>query len=287
MKKVRKSQWILLLFAAGAVFCLYVFGRTVPEASSDAKTNPSAAASAIGAGSHVPAAHFDDILSQAKATLPNGLQMRIAGIENSVTRGDVKKQRISAYRSLAALWDSLNHMPISAYYLGEVAKLENSKKSLTFAANLFLTHIQHTEDEGIRAWEAGQATGLLQQAEKLDPENDTIQVALANSEVQGGEVMQGVQRLLKITAKDPDNIQANMLLGRLSVTSGQYDKAIDRLEKVVNQQPNNTEALYFLAESYKATGKKEKAISMFERCKKLVNNPDFSKEIDQYINSFK
>ena len=99
--------------------------------------------------------------------------------------------------------------------------------------------------------------------------------------------MQGVQRLLKITEKDPNNLQANLMLGRLSVTSGQYDKAVARLEKVVAQAPENTEALYFLAEAYKGHGDTEKAIKTFERCKQLVNDPAFSKEIDNYINSFK
>lgn len=284
---MRKPQWILLVCGAVAVFCLYVFGSTVTKNTTPPGEGQAAAAPAMGAQTKVPPADFNDILSKAKASLTPQMQLRISNLENSVTRGDVKKQQLNAYKLLGALWDSLNHIPIAAHYLGEQAKLENSKNSLTFAANLFLTHVQHTEDAGVRAWEAEEAGKLLQQAAEIDPADDTVQVALANSEVLGGDIMQGVQRLLKITAKDPDNIQANMMLGRLSVTSGQYDKAIERLEKVVNQQPNNAEALYFLAESYKATGKKEKAISTFERCKKLVNNPDFNKEIDQYINSFK
>lgn len=276
-----------MVLSAAAVFGLYVFGRVVPETTGKADAGEAIGAAAMGAGAKVTPADFDDILSKAKAGLSTDMQLRITTLEHSVTRGDVKTQQLKAYNSLAALWDSLNQAPISAYYTGQEAKLENSKNSLTFAANLFLTHIRHTEDEGVRAWEAAQAGELLQQAEKLDPGNDTIQIALANSEVLGGDVMNGVQRLLKITTKDPDNIEANMLLGRLSVTSGQYDKAIERLEKVVNKQPENAEALYFLAESYKAMGKTELAISTFERCKKIVNNPDFSKEIDQYINSFK
>jgi lipopolysaccharide biosynthesis regulator YciM len=282
---VRKSQWILVVIAAAVVFLLYVYGRIVPLNTTSQASEQ--AAGAMGAGAQVTPAKFEDVLSRAKQSIAADMQLRIANLEKSITRGDVKKQRLDAYRSLAALWDSLGHTPLAAHYIGEEAKLENSKNSLTFAANLFLAHIEHTDDPAVRAWEADEAGKLLEQALVLNPQNDTIQVALANSEVQGGNVMQGVQRLLKITAKDPDNIPANMMLGRLSVTSGQYDKAIDRLEKVVNQQPDNTEALYFLAEAYKATGKKDKAISIFEKCKKLVNNPDFSKEIDQYINSFK
>jgi tetratricopeptide (TPR) repeat protein len=45
--------------------------------------------------------------------------------------------------------------------------------------------------------------------------------------------------------------------------------------------------MYFLAEAYKNQGNKQKAIELFEKCKSIVNNPDFSKEIDQYISTFK
>jgi len=281
---VRKFQWILVVAAIALVIGLYAFGRIVPKNTTAAQ--PSQATAAMGAETKVAPTNFSDILVKAKQGLTPELQMRISNLENSVTRGEVRAQQLSAYHSLALLWDSLGHAPVSAHYLGEEARLENSKNSLTFAANLFLAHLQHASDPAVQAWEAGEAEKLLTQAEALDPENDSIQVSLANSEVASGEVMQGVQRLLKVVGKDPDNIQANLMLGRMSITSGQYDKAVQRLEKVVNLQPENTEALYFLAEAYKATGKKEKAISTFEKCKQLVNNPDFSKEIDDYIKTF-
>lgn len=281
---MRKSQWILVLVAAVVVFSLYVFGRIVPKNSEMPDNGQVAAADAAG---QVAPAALEDIVAKAKQSLNPALQMRISGFENSITRGDLRDQKLSAYNALARLWDSLGNIPLSAYYLGEGAKLENSENSLTFAANLFLTHMPHEQDAAMHAWEATEAQGLLQQASGLDPQNDTIQVALANSEVQSGNVMQGVQRLLKVTATDPDNVQANLLLGRLSVTSGQYDKAVERLQKVINRQPNNTEALYFLAEAYKATGKKKEAIATFEKVKTLVHDTGFSKEIDQYIQSFK
>jgi predicted Zn-dependent protease len=281
---VRKYQWILIIAGAAVVFCMYDFGRIVNKHA--AAPAAGQAAAAMGAAAKTTPASFSDILAKAKAPLSPAMQMRLSNLENSVTRGALKQERVRSYHSLAHLWDSLGSSAIAAHYLGEEAKLENSKNSLTFAANLFLAHLQDTADASIRQWEANQAESLLLQASGLDPENDTIQVALANSEVMGGEVMQGVQRLLKITGKDPRNVPANLMLGRLSVTSGQYQKAVEHLETVVNQEPDNTEALYFLAEAYKATGKKDKAIATFERCKKLVNNPDFSKEIDQYIKSF-
>ena len=98
--------------------------------------------------------------------------------------------------------------------------------------------------------------------------------------------MNGVQQLLSITRRDPEHAGANLMLGRLDITSGQFPKAIDRLGKVLQKDENNREALYFLAEAYKGQGNKAKAIELFERCKRVVNNPDFSKDIDTYIKSF-
>jgi cytochrome c-type biogenesis protein CcmH/NrfG len=99
--------------------------------------------------------------------------------------------------------------------------------------------------------------------------------------------MKGVVLLREVTSKDSTNISANIILAKLAIQSGQLDKAINRLELVLSLRPDNTEAMYFLAEAYKNQGNKEKAISLFEQCKKLVNNPDFTKEIDNYINTFK
>jgi tetratricopeptide (TPR) repeat protein len=118
--------------------------------------------------------------------------------------------------------------------------------------------------------------------------NDTVKMAMASCFIQGvGETMKGVQILLGIVKEHPDHIPANILLGKMAVQSQQFDKAIVRLERLKTIEPKNTEILYFLAEAYKGKGEKEKAIVLFEQCKKLVNNPAFSKDIDTYINSFK
>lgn len=281
---VQKFQWILIIVAAGLVFGLYKFGRTVP----DKKTAASQAQiPATGAEQQIPAADFDTLLTNAKKNLSPAKLMQIAQLEHNVVRGDVKDQQIATYRRLAGVWDSLNHLPIAAHYLGEAAKLENSEKSLTFAANLFLGHLQHTDNGSVRKWEANEANELLQKAVALNGDNDSLKVALASSYIEGGDVMQGVQQLLAVTAAHPDNADANLMLGRLSVTSGQFDKAVERLNKVLVQQPDNTEALYFLAEAYRGKGETDKAIQLFEKCKQLINNPEFSKQIDDYIKTLK
>ena len=280
---MRRNQWLVVLGGIIAVVALYAFGNRTSQGGEAPAVKMATDRAQMD---QTPAASFEDVLARAHKSLPAEMQVRISQLESGVTRGDVKQQQLQTYRTLADLWDSLGHIPIAAHYRGAAGKLENSEKTLTFAANLFLVHQQHAEDPAVRSWEIQEAQDLLEHAEKLAPESDSIQVGLAKTEVATGNVMQGVQRLLKIVNKDPDNIAANMTLGQLSITSGQYAKAIGRLEKVVQQQPENVEALYYLAEAYKNTGKTKQAIDLFEKCKTLINDPGFSKEIDDYIKSF-
>ena len=281
---MQKSQIILVSVGVLIVAGLYTLGRTTQKKkiSTDLQGNESA-----GIPADAAPADFNTILQQAKKNLTPPVLIELTGLENKVVRGNVKDQQILVDQRLSQIWDSLKQVAIGAHYLAAAAKLENSEKSLTFAANLFLNHLQQVNDLGRRKWEAVEARDLLLQAIQLDPSNDTLQVALADANVESGNVMAGVQQLLAITRANPDNIPANVLLGRLSVISGQFDKAITRLKGVLVNQPNNVEALYFLGEAYRGKGDKANAIKTFEQCKKLVNDPAFSQQIDSYEKSFK
>lgn len=233
-------------------------------------------------------ASFDSLLAVANKKLPQHASDDIRFIERELA--DIKDSAAMApvYTRLAQQWQQHKQLPIAAYYYAKSAKLENSEKNLNFAGQFFLELLQQERSESVRMWEAEQAIACFQRSLEINPNNDTTKLALAASYIEGvGETMQGVQMLLSITREKPDNIPANLMLGRLSVQSGQFDKAIQRFETVVKQEPENREALYFMAEAYKGKGDKQKAIALFEQTKKVVNSPEFSKDIDQYINSFK
>jgi cytochrome c-type biogenesis protein CcmH/NrfG len=132
-----------------------------------------------------------------------------------------------------------------------------------------------------------QAAELLEKAVAINSSNIAAKVKLAQSYTDGtGETMKGVLMLREVAQADPSNLAAGITLGRLAVQSGQFDKAITRLEKLLIAHPKNTEAMYFLAESYKGQGNTAKAKELFNECKKIVNNPNFTKEIDDYIKTF-
>lgn len=237
---------------------------------------------------HVPAS-FDSLHQAARAAMPAHAVEELAAAEKELQSVQDSQAMAPAYEKIARIWQEHKQLPMAAHYYGVAAKLENSEKKLNFAGQFFLDLMhQPGTSPSVQLWEAQQAIDYLSRSRELDPGNDTTTMALASGYIEGtGETMQGVQLLLGITREKPDHIPANLILGRLAVQSGQFDKAMARFETVLKQQPENTEALYFMAEAWKGKGNKQKAIELFEQCKRIINNPDFSRDIDAYINTFK
>ena len=74
---------------------------------------------------------------------------------------------------------------------------------------------------------------------------------------------------------------------RCEVAATGIDKAIDRLNKVTAFDPNNLEAVSWLADAYAGTGDKLNAVKWYEYSKKLVNNPEYTREVDERIKLLK
>jgi tetratricopeptide (TPR) repeat protein len=286
---LRLAHYLALAAAIALIAILYWGGNTIPPAKKGGG-NASAAPMAGGMPStpmHAPAS-FDSLLAAARTGLPAHAVSEITAVEQQIAAAGDSAAMSPLFTSLAKLWQQHKHLPIAAFYYATAAKLDNSEKNLNFAGQLFLDLIHDAGDPGVQVWEAQQSISCLERSLEINPKNDTVKLAMASAYIEGtGQLMQGVQVLREITREKPDDIPANLMLGKLSVQSGQFDKAIKRFETVLKQEPENKEALYFLAESYKGIGEKQKAIELFEKCKKVVNDPAFSKDIDQYITSFK
>ena len=268
---------------AGVVllFTLLIFGKTeIPK-----PPTPDAAATAA------PVFNIQTEITAAKKQLTPAQLLYVTNIENSISRGDVKKQSENQLTILANFWkDSVSSFIPYAYYLSESAKLDNSEKNLTFAARLILENMRRETKTAEKVWEAETAADLFERALVLNPDNDDLKVGLGSCYVYGQgmigdaqQTMKGIQQLLQVVHKDSNNMQAQMVLGIGAVISNQNDKAIERLKKVVSFDPHNLEAVSWLADAYAATGDKVNAIKWYEQSKHLVNNPAFSKEIDDRI----
>ena len=248
-------------------------------------------------GEHSIAATFNitDSIQKARQTLTSSQLLYVTNLENSITRGDVKQQSHNNYIHLANFWkDSVKSFLPYAYYLSEASKLDNSEKSLTFAARLILDSMRREENDQVKAWESETAIVLFEKAIQLNPDNEDLKVDLGSCYVYGkgmsgnaAETMKGIQQLLSVVAKDSNNMKAQMILGIGGAVSKQYDKAIIRLNKVVAAQPDNLEAISWLADVYAETGDKVNAIKWYEYSKKLVNNPEYSKEVNIRIKALR
>lgn len=283
---MRTSHYIAIAAALAITAALYWGVNTRPPRPDTAATNQGSPQQQ-GQMPVIQPASIDSILAATRTALEGHALEELQTLENqaSAQSGEEKGKTFSSIGRLL-----LEHkQPVAAgYYYAEGAKLENSEKSLNFAGRFNSELLQNVTSQGVQALAAQQAIASFEQSLKLNPGNDTVKMALAACYIDGsGAPMQGIQLLLGIVREQPNHVAANLMLGQLSIRSNQLDKAQERFEKVLSIEPENTEALYFLAEVYKGKGDKNKAIELLEKCKRIINNPQFSKDIDEYIKSFK
>jgi len=282
---VNKQQYLLTGSGVLLVAIMFFFGKTVPP-----KKQERTPAISQGAAKY----DFEASLSAAKAKLSPARQGYVNSLENAVVRGDVKDQQIHIYHQMANFWkDSVNIFEPYAFYTAEASKLENSEKSLTFAAQLFLDNLRAAGDEAEKSWMAAQAKELFERSLKLNPDNDSAKIGLGSTYIFGApaddpqQVMQGIQQILEVARRDSTNMYAQLMLGVGGLVSGQLDKASERLLKVVTAEPSNVEAILMLAEVYERKGDKAGATRWYQESKKYIANPEVVKEIDDRIHALK
>jgi tetratricopeptide (TPR) repeat protein len=232
----------------------------------------------------------DSVLYYARQKLSPEQITHINFLDHSISRGDVKDQQIHIYHQLARFWkDTAKVFAPFAWYSGEAARLENSEKSLTFAARLFLDNLAEENDSQLKQWEAFQAKELFERSLKLNPNNDSARIGLGEVYIYGGITMpmQGITLIKEVAAKDSTNIYAQMSLGRASLASGQTEKAIEHFKKVVSLQPDNIEAVFHIAEAAEQMGNKKEAVEWYTKLLPLIDRPDIKKDIETRITELK
>jgi tetratricopeptide (TPR) repeat protein len=283
---VKKQQVIVAGTGIAVLIVVYFFAHTVPTQK---KTSPAPASEAA-----VQSLDIKTILDAGKSKMNPSLLEKVNRLENAVVRGDVKNQQIEADRQLAAFWkDSVQNgfLPY-AYYTAEAAKLENSEKSLTFAAQLFLNNLRGQDNPALKSWMANLGRDLYERAEILNPSNDSTKIGLGATLIFGGtggqtEVMKGVQKILEVTYRDSLNMYAQFMLGLGGIESGQYEKAVQRFLKVVHYDPGNLEAVLNLGEAYERMDNRPAARNWYSAAKKLTNNQELIDAINERLGSLK
>ena len=279
---MNKAQWITIAIGVLIVVGLFRFGRTGPYKGEIPKAVESIAPNELTT---------DSILFHVKETLSPAQIQWLNDLEQSVIRGDVKKQRLDVFHQLAHFWkDSARIFEPYAWYEAEAARLENSEKSLTFAAHLILENLRNEESDQLKRWKALQAKDLFERSLRINDKNDSTIVGLGACYIFGNiadNPMEGILKVRQVVEKDSTNIYAQMVLGQGSLMSGQYDRAIDRFEKVLALQPANLEAILLMAEVFERKEDKANAIKWYSNALPLAPNPAMRSALEKRINELK
>jgi tetratricopeptide (TPR) repeat protein len=292
---MKKPQWITVGIALLTTFTLYAITQDKLFGNHPKTTTAAASQEDSHAGhDHAKDDHsgstlsIDTILHHAKENLSADQITRLTFLENSITRGNVSEQKTHIYHQLAKFWrDTGRTFEPYAWYTGEAARLENSEKSLTFAAHLYLNNLRLEDNPQLKQWKALEAKDLFERSLKLNPANDSAQVGLGAAYLYGGlsqNPMEGIMKIRQVTERDSNNVYAQMTLGQASLMSGQLDKAAERFTNVIRKQPRNWEAMLALADVYERKKENKQAIEWYRRTLPLVEFPGLRQEIEKRIN---
>jgi tetratricopeptide (TPR) repeat protein len=281
---VKKPQWITIGTAIFLIVIIYLFGRTTPLRNAVTITGNSMQSGETGNLT-------DTILNMAKSQISPEQLIRLTTLENSISRGAVKDQRLKIYHQLAHFWgDSAGFFLPYAFYQAEAARLENSEKSLTFAARLFLDNLQQEQNVEFRRWEALQAKDLFERSLSIQPDNDSAKIGLGACYLFGNisaAPMEGISRIREVLGKDSNNVYAHLMLVQGSLMSGQYDKAISRLQIIIRLQPDNPEAILLFGDVYDRMNNKIEAIKWYQRSLVFIKRQDVKTAIEKRIGELK
>lgn len=292
---MKKPQWTTIGVAIFLTISVFIFARRVPDKKILAETHSESNGHDHGTDAEGTIS-IDSILTTIKKQL-NPQQVASLAVmeepfapENAAIGGSGLRQlKLDAYHKLEHYWgDSIGFFPGYIWYKAESARLENSEKTLTFAAHLILNNLQegHDPDPAMIKWKGLQARDLFERSLKINPDNDSSKVGLGACYLFGNIAtapMEGILMIRGVAERDSANVFAQMMLVKGSLMTGQVDKAIDRLNTVCRVQPDNMEALILLADLYERGNNKAAAIDCYRKSLSYIKRPDMRKMIEEKV----
>ena len=279
---MRKPQLILILSGLLLFSVLYFF---TPRFTAKEANAPSQSA-------ENQVVTTESILNMAKLALSESQKISLLSIENQLIKAKNAQDSLKSYKALTKFWaDSAQKLAPYLYFSYSAALLENSEKSLTFAAQLLVDNLLTPDaPPALLPWIAGNAKVLLEKALVINPKNDSAKINLGACYLFGSlsdNPMQGITKIKEVVDKDSTNAYGQFILALGGKKSGQYDKAIERFLTVINIQPNQIEAMIHLAECYELTDQKALAIEWYTKVRNSVNIPEAKEAISKRIKELK
>ena len=234
----------------------------------------------------------ESILNTAKLALSESQKISLLSIENQLIKANNAQDSLKSYKALTRFWaDSAQKLAPYLYFSYSAALLENSEKSLTFAAQLLVDNLLTPDaPPALLPWIAGNAKVLLEKALVINPKNDSAKINLGACYLFGNlsdNPMQGITKIKEVVDIDSTNTYGQFILALGGKKSGQYDKAIERFLTVIKIQPNHIEAMIHLAECYELTDQKALAIEWYTKVSNSVNIPEAKEAISKRIKELK
>ena len=279
---MKKPQIIVVFVGLLLISILYFL---VPKSK---KPDPSAS-SQLAANEELSS---KSIVDGAKLNLNADQKIILLSIENQLVTSKTVTDSLKAYKNIIQYWaDSAQRIEPYLYYTYSAALLENTEKSLTFAAQLLVDNLLTPDaPPAIQPWIAGNAKVLLEKALVINPKNDSAKINLGACYLFGNlsdNPMQGITKIKEVVDKDSTNAYGQLILALGGKKSGQYDKAIERFLTVIKIQPNHIEAMIHLAECYELTDQKALAIEWYTKVSNSVNIPEAKEAISKRIQELK
>jgi TPR repeat protein len=279
---LRKPQLILILSGLLLFSVLYFFTPRFTAKEANAP-NQSAENQVVTT---------ESILNTAKLALTESQKISLLSIENQLIKASNAQDSLKYYKALTQFWaDSAQKLAPYLYFSYSAALLENSEKSLTFAAQLLVDNLLTPDaPPALLPWIAGNAKVLLEKALVINPKNDSAKINLGACYLFGNlsdNPMQGITKIKEVVDIDSTNAYGQFILALGGKKSGQYDKAIERFLTVIKIQPNHIEAMIHLAECYELTDQKALAIEWYTKVSNSVNIPEAKEAISKRIKELK
>jgi len=227
------------------------------------------------------------VSSAAKLVIGLALSAQINDLEGRLKNAADEASRLRSEKQLAKQWDDVNQPAPAAFYYQAIARKENKFEDWLAAGDHFNDAFKRIQDSISQPAFASNAIECFKNATLIKPANLDAKTGLGVAYVNDGQSpMQGIALLLDVVKQDPNNRNANLNLGMFAMKSGQYEKAVQRFKTLIAQKPE-AEPYFYLAESYKQLGLKKEAIDAYQKCRAMVTDAAFDKQIDEYIKELK
>jgi tetratricopeptide (TPR) repeat protein len=291
---MQKKQIVIIVIVVaimGYLYAMPIKGLVKPKETAGHTDNKSAEQSRPSI-----AVTVDMVSAAAKLAIGPNLSAQIGQTETQLKNASGGDEKLSLQKKLAGEWDDVNQPAPAAFYYKDIAEQQNKFEDWMKAGSRFNDAFNAVQDSTTQPAFVTNAIFCYKNAVKANPSSLDAktglgvayvnQTSIGATDPDGGSPMQGIMLLLDVVKQDPNNVNANLNLGKFAVNSHQYEKAVQRL-KVVLAQKQTPDAYFYIAESYKQLGMKKEAIDAYQKCRALVPDSTFDKQIDGYIKELK